>query len=397
MTGWWNDVMFARMSLLRHIILGSFLLSVACTSVSGVESPGAIDTAVVTGKSSGPDRQREDTGKNIEDDWAGDTRRKTIPIPYDFRETLAWINNNLFGPSTRHRELTDFIPQSVELNEITPVTSLGFFGDLMQLKGKKLLFSDDLKLFFADADYLIGNFEGAISSTKGGLMASLHTEEILEALKGLSPPERIVLTNANNHGCDFGWAEFNKSYELQREHGFLVIGRKDEPSILLDGRINVTSVTQWSNQPCTYLAEFTDIDKAHDSTAFNVLSPHWGFEMQMYPGPEQVEQGKNLLSNWDMIVGHHTHAPQVITAYETNDSKKLLAYSLGDFCTYLKIDKYRHGIVVKAEVGPDSQGNWRAGKIEWRCSIIDQVDNNTTRVRLADHCELFEPPDSADR
>ena len=387
--------MFARMSELGCIVLGSFFLGVACTSVPDVGNPVDVDTSVLTSKPAESDDQQEGAGEDIEADWAGDIRRKPIPIPYDFGETLAWIRNNLFGPSTKHRELSEFIPQSIELNQITPVTSLGFFGDLMQLEGRKLQFADDLKLFFADADYLIGNFEGAISSTKGGLMASLHTEEILEALKGLSAPERIVLTNANNHGCDFGWAEFNKSYELQKKHGFLVIGRKDEPSILLDGHINVASVTQWSNQPCTYLAEFTDIDKAHDPTAFNVLSPHWGYEMQMYPGPEQVREGQNLLGNWDMIIGHHTHAPQVITAYEIDESKQLLAYSLGDFCTYLKIDNYRHGIVVKAQVGPDSNGNWRVGKVEWRCSKIDQVDRKTTRVRLADHCELFESPDSA--
>jgi hypothetical protein len=334
-------------------------------------------------------------GEGIDADWAGDVPRKPIPIPYDFRETLAWIKNNLLGPSTSHQQLTEFIPHSITLNEITPATSLGFFGDLMQLEGRDLIFEEDIKIFFADADYLIGNFEGAITATKGGLMGSVHSEEILKALKNLFPPERTVLTNANNHTCDFGWDEFNKSYELQKQYGFLVIGRKDEPAILLDGRINVTNVTQWSNQPCTYLAEFTDIDTAYDATAFNVLSPHWGYEMQMYPNPEQIEQGKTLLGSWDMIVGHHTHAPQVITAYETGDSKKLLAYSLGDFCTYMKIDKYRHGIVVKAEVGPDSDGIWKVGRVEWRCSTIDQVDRKTTRVGLADRCELFEVPDAA--
>jgi hypothetical protein len=225
----------------------------------------------------------------------------------------------------------------------------------------------------------------------------VHREEVLAALKRLFPPERTVLTNANNHTCDFGWAEFKKSYQLQKRHGFRVIGRKDEPSILLDGRINVANVTQWSNQPCTYLAEFTDIEEAYDPAAFNVLSPHWGYEMQIYPGPEQIAEGKSLLGSWDMIVGHHSHAPQVITAYETDDGRRLLAYSLGDFGTYLGIDKYRHGIVVKTEVGPDSEGNWKVGRVEWRCSIIDQVDEKTTRTRLADRCELIEPPDSAPR
>lgn len=373
-SGWWSEAILIRSFSLWFIALGSLLIPPGCTPVSAVEEPTEAEAS-----------------------WARDLPRRPIPIPYDFGETLAWIKNNVFGPSRRYEELTEFIPQSIVLNEITPVMTLGFFGDLMQLKGKKLVFADDLALFFADADYLIGNFEGTITSTSGVLMASVHREEILEALEHLFPPERTVLTNANNHTCDFGWAEFDESYRLQKKHGFRVIGRKDEPSILLDGRVNVANVTRWSNQPCAYLAEFGDVDAAYDPAVFNVLSPHWGYEMQMYPNPEQIAEGRELLASWDMIVGHHTHAPQAITAYEGDGGRRLLAYSLGDFCTYLGIDKYRHGIVVKTEVGPDSEGSWKTGRVEWRCATIDQVDEETTRTRLDDRCELLDLPDSAFR
>ena len=177
----------------------------------------------------------------------------------------------------------------------------------------------------------------------------------------------------------------------------VVASRRSEPNRPQEAHINVANVTRWSNQPCTYLAGFDDIDAAYNPAVFNVLSPHWGYEMQMYPDPAQIEEGRSLLENWDMIVGHHTHAPQVVTAYQTNDARKLLAYSLGDFCTYLRNAKYHHGIVLRAEVGPDKEGNWKVGRVEWRCSIVDQVDEGTTRVRLADGCELFELPESAYR
>jgi hypothetical protein len=377
--------------------LGSLLFPPGCTPVSAAEDPPAIDADPVAGARADADRAQQASAGNAEADWARDLPRRRIPIPYDFGETLEWVKNNLFGPSARYEELTDFIPQSTVLNEITPVTTLGFFGDLMQLKGRELLFSDDLKRFFADADYLIGNLEGTITSTEGVFMASVHQEGILTALKRLFPPERTVLANANNHTCDFGWAEFDKSYQLQRKHGFQVIGRKDQPSILLHGRINVANVTRWSNQPRAYLAGFDDLEDAFDPAAFNVRTPHWGYEMQRYPKPEQIAEAKNLLAGWDMIVGHHSHAPQVITAYETDDGRRLLAYSLGDFGTHLGIDKYRHGIVVKAEVGPDSEGSWKVGRVEWRCTLVDQVDEKTTRTRLADRCEDFDLPDPAKR
>ncbi len=321
--------------------------------------------------------------------------RRRIPIPYDLGETLSWIGNNLFGPSSRYAELTDFIPQSTELNEIRPMATLAFYGDIMQMKDKRLEFGDGLKAFFADADWVVGNFEGTITSTEGVPMASVHREEILEDLERLAPAERTVLTNANNHTCDFGWAEFERSYALQRRHGFRVVGRKDEPSIRLGDHVNLANVTRWSNQRCTHLAELADVDAGFDpEAALNVLSPHWGYEMQLYPDPEQIALGRKLLEKWDLIVGHHTHSPQVITAYDVDGTRKLLAYSLGDFSTYLGIDKYRHGIVLKVEVGPDpakTGGPWRVGRVEWRCSIIDQVDDETTLLRLADRCALFPP------
>lgn len=320
----------------------------------------------------------------------------SISGPYSPRETLDWIANSLFGPSSKYAELSEFIPHTVVLNEIEPALTLGFFGDVMQMKGKRLDFGRDLVGFFAEADYLVGNFEGVVTTTPGGPMASVQTEAVLEALGRLFPPGRTVLTNANNHSCDFGGAELAESLRIQKEHGYLTIGARQEPAVLLDGRINVVSVTEWSNRPCDHLARLEDAAAARDPNAMlNVLSPHWGYEMQLYPTPEQIERGNSLLGMWDLIVGHHTHYPQVITAYDIGPMRKLLAYSLGDFCTYLPIEKYLQGIVLRVEVGPAEDGVWRVGRVDWRCSSIDQGDDEVTRVDLADRCRHFEAPEGA--
>lgn len=349
-----------------------------------------VETTVAGNEGSKDDKSRT-TNEDAQAEWAREVPRKMISIPYNFCETLAWIKHNLFGPSSKYKELTQFIPQSTTLNEISPKLKLGFLGDIMQMKGRKLEFGGDLKQFFADVDYLVGNFEGVITSSKGFLMASIHSEEVLTALESLFAPEKTILTNANNHTCDFGWKEFNKSYQLQKDHGFLVIGRKDEPAILLDTQVNVVNVTKWSNQPCTHIAEFDDIEVAFNAdAAFNILSLHWGYEMQLYPNPDQINKGKDFLEKWDMIVGHHSHCPQVITSYEVNNSKKLLAYSLGDFCTHLKIGKYLYGIVIKGEIGPNSEGKWQVGRVEWRFSTVNHVDDVTTKIELADSCKYFE-------
>ncbi len=379
-----------RNFFLTILFWGSILSLASCSSVSPEQRSTEIERVAAVSE-----RSRENESRTMNEDfqaeWAREVPRKMVSTPYSFCENLVWIKNNLFGPSSKYKELTQFIPESTILNEISPKLKLGFFGDIMQMKGRKLEFGDDLKHFFADVDYLIGNFEGVISSSKGGLMASVQSEAILIALKSLFAPEKTVLTNANNHTCDFGWKEFNKSYQLQKDHGFLAVGRKDEPAILLDTRVNLANVTKWSNQPCTHIADFNDIDAAFNSDAvFNILSPHWGYEMQLYPNPDQIQKGKDLLEKWDMIVGHHSHCPQVITYYEGNNSKKLLAYSLGDFSTHLKIEKYLYGIVVKAEVGPNSEGEWQVGRVEWRFSTVNHVDEATTKIGLAEECEFFD-------
>lgn len=314
-----------------------------------------------------------------------------VSTPYNFNEKVAWLTNNLFGPSTKYKELTPFIPETTTLNKITPKVTIAFLGDIMMMPGRRLTFSNDLKQFFSDADYLIGNFEGTITSVRRGLLGSKHSEQILVDLKALFPPERMILTNANNHTCDYPKQELDRSYQLQKQHGFIPIGLKQEPAVLLANKISVASVTKWSNKPCPYLAEFDDIDKAYNpSAAFNLLSPHWGYEMQLYPHPKQIEKGKELLNKWDMIVGHHSHIPQVITSYKVDGTDKLVAYSLGDFSTFAKQDRYLYGIVARAEIGPDAKGKWQAGKVEWRFSYVNHLDDRTSRIELTDGFKYFE-------
>ena len=319
----------------------------------------------------------------------------TASTPYSFNEKLAWLTNNLFGPSTQYKALTDFIPESSILNDITPKVTIASIGDIMMIPGKRLTFDDDLIAFVSDADYLIGNFEGTITSHKRGLLGSKHNEQILEDLKALFPPEKTILTNANNHTCDYPWQELDRSYRLQREHGFIPIGLREQPTVLLDNQVSVASVTQWSNKPCIYLAELDEVGSAYDPNAkFNLLSPHWGYEMQLYPHPKQIEQSKALLSRWDMIVGHHSHCPQVITAYQIGDENKLVAYSLGDFCTFAKLEKYLYGIVVKAQIGPDAKGIWKVGQVQWRFTYVNHLNKASVRVELADGFKYFELPDA---
>ena len=323
-------------------------------------------------------------------EWARDTPRKRFSTPYNFSEKIKWAWHNV-KPSKKYKELTDFIPQKYSLNAISPKIKLGFLGDIMRLKDKELQFAPELSEFFQDVDYLIGNFEGTIlKEKKKGIMVQGHSEKILEVLETLFPPKKFVLGNANNHSGDLGWNLFNESYTMLKDHGFLTIGRRDEPCILLNNQVNVTACTDWTNQPDTpFISYMGEIDDHFSPEAnFNVLFPHWGYEMQFYPNPKQIERTKTLLEKWDLIIGHHSHCPQPITAYEIETVKKLVAYSLGDFCFGIGIKKYHHGIVVKVELGP-ANGAWKAGEVEWKFTRVNKIDKSTQEIRLEDTCKYF--------
>ncbi len=326
---------------------------------------------------------------NGNENWAQDIPRKRFSTPYNLKEDIIWIKNFLFGPSRRFSNITKFIPQKIELNKISIKIKLGFIGDIMRM-GKRSITYDRNLIDFLNVDYLIGNFEGTISKGKKVFFAQDHSEKIIDDLKKLFPPNKFILTCANNHSGDFGWTEFNKSYELLKENGFITIGRRDQPSFLLNEQVNITNVSNWSNQPCNYISYLKDIDQfnVYDNK-FNILCPHWGYEMQLYPNPRQIELGKKILKKWDLIIGTHPHVPQPITTYKLDSEKKLIVYSLGNFCSCMKYKKLLNGLVVKINLGNNKAGKWQIGKVEWKFLKICHIDKLITKIELVDDCKYF--------
>lgn len=323
-------------------------------------------------------------------EWACDTPRRKLSQPYSLGEMLSWLKNNIFGPSHKFKNLTQFIPQYSVQNRIKPTMKLGFLGDIMKMRGKTLQIDPKVQDFFQEVDFLIGNFEGTISDANRVFMAQEHGQEILDSLETLFPPERFVLGCANNHSGDFGWNEFNKSYKMLQDRGFQVFGRKDEPAVMLN-KVNVVCCTIWSNQRCKYIPYLKEAGETfNEDAAMNILYPHWGYEQQLYPNPKQIEEATQLLEHWDLIIGHHSHCPQPITAFKIHQINKIVGFSLGDFCTHLNLEKYRYGMVVKCEIGPSAEGLWHVGEVEWKFTHVEPIEKELIDVRLVTNCRYFD-------
>ncbi len=298
-----------------------------------------------------------------------------LSTPYSTRELIAWAKNNVLGPSRKYKHLTTSLPGLSCLNPIEPKLCLGFVGDLMRVGEAEIDVCDDVREFFSDVDYLVGNLEGVLTDTSRRVrrvfMGQRVSRLIPDLLKKLNDPAQVVLSCANNHAGDFGWDHFNHMHDALSREGFTVLGSMRNPRIDLPGNVNLVSATQWSNQPVSFITLMHEIDNYYDPDASaNVLIVHWGYEMQLFPSPHQILIARDLLKKWTVVVGHHSHCPQPIVSYPVGRYHKLVAYSLGDF-TYRRDRKnYQYGAILKIEMGPDVYGNWEVGTCQWAYTRI---------------------------
>ena len=325
-----------------------------------------------------------------QDDWAVDLPTKRIGRPYNLKLGLKIIRNNILGPSDKYKNLTPFIPQSIQANAIDKKLKIGFTGDLMPMLKRKLELTSEVKDFFSDVDYLVTNFEGSLLPGKKVAFAQVHSSEILKKLEDIIPADRIILSVANNHTADFGYNKFLETRRILKDKGFLVIGKRDDASIKLDHNIRITACTEWSNQAFDFLSTLSNVDQHYDDNAnMNILYPHWGHELCLYPSPEQIQNTRTLLKKWDVIAGHHPHTPSPVTVYRDNDINKIVAYSLGDFCSGMNIYKYLHGMIMKMDVGPGKTGEWLTGKVEWKFTFNNHLDERLTTLEVKENCSYF--------
>lgn len=295
-----------------------------------------------------------------------DERTTYFGWPYGLGQTLTWLWNHMSGPSSR---LSQGLPSSIRLNEVATRIRLGFIGDIMPVSGRRLEIGQDVIDFFSEADYVTGNFEGVIrgNTWRRPFLSQLHSEAILEGLQVLKSPGRFILGCINNHSADFGRSAYLDSCAILRKKGFLVMDAIDTPRLLLPEGINLAGCTVWSNQKCSYLPNFAASGSLFDErTKFNILFPHWGVEMEALPRRRQIEKAGSLLESWDAVIGHHSHYPQPVTSVGPAPFKKIAAFSLGNFCTWVRLGKYHEGIILKIGAGPGANGALAVGEVSWR-------------------------------
>jgi poly-gamma-glutamate capsule biosynthesis protein CapA/YwtB (metallophosphatase superfamily) len=196
-----------------------------------------------------------------------------------------------------------------------------------------------------------------------------------------------IVSFANNHAMDQGWAGFAETRDHLRETGLLFAGTSDNAATAFQPvfteahgiKVGWLGMTRWlngnrnpddPNAPHVnffpYPSESGGAPGADEATVLEaiksaraqcdllVVSIHWGIEYAPAPRPEDVELAHKMLdAGASVVVGHHPHVLQPIETYRTQDGRNtVIFYSLGNFLSN-QSRSYVDGL------NPDSEGDPR--------------------------------------
>jgi len=238
-------------------------------------------------------------------------------------------------------------------------------GDPTNSQGWGALFSD-VSDVLQRADFGFVNLETPVAPAHSKGSKPFMFDAPIALLEGLKANGVKIVSFANNHVMDQGWAGFAETREHLRDEGLLFAGSGDtaqttwQPVITEANGIKVgwLGMTRWLNgnrnpdkdelphvnffpypgesggAPGADEAQVLDAVKAARAKCdFLVVSIHWGIEYAPAPRPEDVETAHKMLeAGASVVVGHHPHVLQPVETYKTQDGRNtVIFYSLGNF------------------------------------------------------------------
>jgi hypothetical protein len=220
-----------------------------------------------------------------------------------------------------------------------------------------------------------------------------------------------IVSFANNHVMDQGWAGFAETRGHLHEVGLQFLGSGDtqgqtwQPVVVEANGIKVgwLGMTRWLNgnrnpdkddQPHVNFFPYPGegggapgADEAQVLAAVKaakaqcdmlVISVHWGTEYAPAPRPEDVDIAHKMIdAGASVIVGHHPHVLQPIETYTTADGRMaVIFYSLGNFLSN-QSRNYVDGLM------PDKDGDPRDSMIGEFSAVRNDYGPAGVRVELA--------------
>ncbi len=244
---------------------------------------------------------------------------------------------------------------------------------------------DSVKNFLNKADIVFGNLEGTFLD-KGGDPKICNTPDNCYSFR---TPENYcgILKNAgfnlvslaNNHSNDMGEEGRESTIRTLKKNKIEFAGYSDIPSVIFEKDKTKYGFTafapNYSAQDINDLANAVKtVKELKEKCDIVIVSFHGGAE-----GSSAVRVTKRkeffleedrgdvfefahsvINAGADIVLGHGPHVPRALELYKN----KLIAYSLGNFCTYGKFSIYgTQGIAPMLKIYLDKNGNFVKGKI----------------------------------
>lgn len=183
---------------------------------------------------------------------------------------------------------------------------------------------------------------------------------------------------ANNHARDFGIAGFQSTAHVLDSVGIAHSGKVGDVASL---KVKNKKIAMVAFAPYEGLNDLLNITRAEGKIRYLkrefdlvIVSFHGGAEGSRYlhvPDSMEVYFGEKrghlrqfahrvIDAGADLVLGHGPHVPRALEIYK----KRLIAYSLGNFCTYGKFNlKGSNGLtyILKVNIKPD--GQFQSGQI----------------------------------
>jgi hypothetical protein len=234
------------------------------------------------------------------------------------------------------------------------------------------------------ADITFGNFEGTFldggkpvkhcKSTKNCYLFRTPTafvDRLVEA--GFN-----VMSLANNHARDFGELGRNSSMDVLAGAGIRHSGREQDIASWLVNGLRVVMIAYapfvGAHDPLNLAeakATVAELALRHDVV---MVSMHMGaegeqathvlFENEIFHGEDRGDSAAfaraMVDAGADLVIGHGPHVPRALELYKD----RLIAYSLGNFCTYQGINvQGKSGLAPALKVTLDADGRFVDGQI----------------------------------
>ncbi|MFW5644393.1 MAG: CapA family protein [Bacteroidota bacterium] len=242
-----------------------------------------------------------------------------------------------------------------------------------------------VKSVIQDADVATGNLEGVFSSKDGNPKNCRNPETCFVFRMPDSYAACIkdagfdILGVANNHVNDFGFVGRKNTARILDETGLAFAGFEDRKTVIYKTRGITVGFCAFA--PHTGTVDFKDYDNAAAIVAalkkeVDLVIVHFhagaeGNKFQRVTREDEVFLGHNRGNPWyfsrkvidagaDLVVGHGPHVVRAIEFYRG----KLIAYSLGNFCTYARFNlSGPNAYAPILEVKLNQAGEFISGKI----------------------------------